>query len=241
VAGEDVMIRLADLLYRVGTPRALEAILAQRNLLPPSEFSCVLRSALRSWPPSRVFEEFSPLLSQKKGAGKEKCAELERFVAATVWDKTSRFSPPLAGGVLDSAEPEPREPVTWDARWLDAAIKTDHQTIVCCLARPNHEAALDYLLKLGEATKTSNSGLLIRALVRCEYPKTTEVFLRLAAKRAKGAKYLDYELRFLFESARYLPAAGLPNLEAFAATLDEKLMGGFLEAIAPLRATPQGS
>ena len=47
--------------------------------------------------------------------------------------------------------------------------------------------------------------------------------------------YLDYELRFLLENARHLPAADLPKLDAFAAKLDEKFVDRFLEAIAPLR------
>lgn len=235
VAGDDVMIRLGGLLYNVGTPKTLEAILAKRDLLPAAVFGFVLRSALRSWPAGKVFEEFSPLLTQTKGAGKEKCAELERFISATAWDKDSRFGPGLEDDESDAAGGLALKKVTWDARWLDAAIKADQHTIVCCLVRPDHKAALAYLLKLGEAKKTSDSGLLIRALVRCEYSKVTEVFLGLVTKKTKGAKYLDYELQFLFENARYLPGADLPKLDEFAAKLDEKFVDAFLEALGPLR------
>jgi hypothetical protein len=239
VAGDDVMIRLAGLLYSVGTPRTLEAILAKRDVLPPTVFGVVLRSALRTWSAEKVFAEFSPLLGQTKGVGKDKCAELERFISAAAWDDTSRFSPALADDDLNAAEQQTFKKVTWDARWLDAAIKAGQQTIACCLARPAHKAALHYLLNLGEAKKASDPGLLIRALVRCEYPKVTEVFLNLVAKKTKGAKYLDYELQFLFENARYLPVADLPKLDAFAAKLDEKFMDAFLEALAPLRPSHQ--
>jgi hypothetical protein len=235
VAGDDVMIRLAGLLYNVGTPKTLETILAKRGVLPATAFGFVLRSALRSWPAEKVFEEFSSLLSQKKGAGKDKCAELERFISATSWDENSRFSPALSDHDLDSAEEQALKQVTWDARWLDAAIKADQQTVVCRLARPNHKAALNYLLKLVEVKKTSDSGLLIRALVRCGYSKVTDVFLNLVAKKVKGARTFDYELQFLFENARHLPAADLPKLDAFAAKLEEKFVDGFLEALAPLR------
>lgn len=239
VAGDDVMVRLAGLLYNVGTPKTLEAILAKRDVLPPTVFSFVLRSALRTWPAEKVFAEFSPLLGQTKGAGKDKCAELERFISATAWHENSRFSPALADDDLNAAEQQTLKKVTWDARWLDAAVKAGQQTIACCLARPAHKAALNYLLNLGEAKKTSDPGLLIRALVRCEYPKATEVFLNLVAKKTKGAKHLDYELQCLFENARYLPVADLPKLDAFAAKLDEKFMDGFLEALAPLRPSHQ--
>jgi hypothetical protein len=235
VAGDDVMIRLAGLLYNVGTPRTQEAILAKRDMLPPSVFGLVLRSALRSWSAAKVFEEFSPLLGEKKGAAKDRCAELERFISATAWDESSRFSPDIPDDDLDPAGEQALKKVTWDTRWLDAAVKADQQTIVCCLARPNHKAALNYLLNLSVAKKTPDSGLLIRALARCDYPKVTDVFLSLVTKKTKGAKYLDYELQFLFENARHLPAADLPRLDAFAAKLDEKFMDKYLEALEPLR------
>jgi len=234
-AGDDIMIRLASLLYGVGSPRTLEAILAKREALPPNVFGFVLRSALRLWPADKVFEEFSPLLGQKKGAGKEKCEELERFISASQWEGDSRFSPMPSDNGPDSAEEQALKRVKWDERWLDAAIKADQPTVVCCLARPNHKAALTCLLNLGEAKKTSDAGLLVRALVRCQYPKVTDFFLGLVAKKAKGAKYLDYELQFLLENARHLPAADLPKLDEFAAGLDEKFVDHFLEALAPLR------
>lgn len=235
VAGDDIMIRLAGLLYNVGTPKTLEAILAKRDALPATVFGFVLRSALRTWTAEKVFTEFSPLLGQAKGAGKEKCAELERFISATAWDENSRFNPAAYDDDLESAAEQTLKKVQWDARWLEAAVKADQQTIVCSLARPNHKPALNYLLNLGEAKKTSDSGLLIRALVRSEYPEVTDVFLNLVTKKTKGAKYLDYELQFLFENARHLPAADLTKLDAFAAKLDEKFMDSFLEAIGPLR------
>ena len=239
-AGTDLMARLAALLYNIGSPKTLEAVLAKRDVLPPAAFPQVLRSALRTWPADRVYTEFSPLLDQKKGAGKEKSEEVQRLISATHWDDASRFDP-MAYDESDSGDKQALKGVEWDARWLDAAIKADQETIVCCLARPNHKAALDYLLKLGEAKKTSDAGLTVRALVRCQYPKVTEHFLDLVARKTKGAKYLDYELQFLLENARHLPASDLPKLEAFAARLDEKFVDQFLEAIAPLRATRQAT
>jgi hypothetical protein len=241
VAGDDVMIRLARLLYNVGTPKTLDAILAKRDVLPPTVFGFVLRSALRTWSAAKVFDEFSPLLAQTKGGGKEKSAELERLISAAAWDRDSRFSPAIADEDSDSAGAVTLMKATWDGRWLDAAINADQLTVVCCLARPGHKAALTYLLGFGNAKRTSDAGLLIRALTRCQYPKVTEVFLSLVAKKTKGAKYCDYELQFLFENARHLPAADLPKLDQFAATLDEKFVDQFLEGLGPLRAVNQAT
>jgi hypothetical protein len=187
---------------------------------------------LRTWTPERVFQEFSPLLEQKKGTGKDKSEEIQRLIAASHRDEASRGEP-------DSSDEQALDKVVWDARWLDAGIKADQPTAVCCLARPGHRGALDYLLKLGDAKKTSDAGWVVRALARCQYPKVTDYFLDLVAKKTKGAKYFDYELQFLFENARHLPLDDLSKLDDFAAKLDEKFVDRFLAALAPLRPTNQ--
>src|SRR2546425_475104 len=129
VAGADLMVRLSSLLYNIGSPKAFDALLAKRDVLPPTAFGHVLYSALRTWPPDKVYKEFAPLLEQKKGAGKEKSVELERVISAAHFD-------PMVSDGPDSDEGQALKKVEWDARWLDAAIKADQQTIVCFLARP---------------------------------------------------------------------------------------------------------
>src|SRR6185295_15223683 len=83
--------------------------------------------------------------------------------------------------------------------------------------------------------KSDEAGLIIKALARCKYPKVTETFLNAVSARTKKAKYFDYDLQFLLRSAQYLPPADLPQLDAFAANLDEKFVDKYLEALAPLR------
>jgi hypothetical protein len=234
LAGAELMTRIAGLLYSIGSPRALEAVLAQRGILPTAAFPQVLHSALRTWPPDKVFTEFSPLLDVTKGAGKEKVQHLQHAISAAHWDETSRFNP-MAYIDPDDSNDQLLRKHAWDARWLDAAIKADQAAIVCCLARPNHKAVLDYLLKLGDAKKSIDGGMIVRALARCQYSKITDCFLELIARKTKNAKYLDYELQSLFENARHLPPADLAKLEAFAAKLDEKFVDQYLEALAPLR------
>ncbi|MDB6110439.1 MAG: hypothetical protein JWR69_2189 [Pedosphaera sp.] len=241
VAGADLMLRLAGLLYGVGSQKTLEAMLAKRDVLPAMAFGLVLRSALRTWPAEKVYQEFSPLLGQAKGAGKEKSDVIEQFVSAANWDGDSRFFPWGYNGDLDETREQAVMKIAWDSRWLDAAIKADRQSMACCLARPGHKAVIAYLLHPGENKKTSDAGSIIQALVRCQYPKITDFFLDLLAKKIKNKKYLDYELQFLFENARHLPAADLPKLDAFAVKLDEKFMDKYLEALAPLRPTHQPS
>jgi hypothetical protein len=241
LTGADLLERLTVLLYQIGSPRTIEAILAKRESLPAAVFPQILRSALRTWPADKVYQEFSPLLGQTKGPGKEKADVIEHFVSAANWDGDSRFNPAGYRSDFDATQEQAAMKTAWDARWLDAAIKADRQSMVCCLAPPGHKAALTYLLNVDDAKKTSDSGALIRALVRCQYPKVTDFFLDLVAKKIKSAKYLDYELQFLFENARHLPAADLPKLDAFAAKLDEKFMDKYLESLAPLRPTLQSN
>ncbi|MEI9866343.1 MAG: hypothetical protein WDN00_17660 [Limisphaerales bacterium] len=133
LAGTDLMERLTVLLYEIGSPKALEAILAKREMLSPAVFLQIWKSALRMWPAEKVFEEFSPLLENTKGAGKEKSLGLQRAIHAAHDDRVAHAVLPVG------------KVVTWDPRWLDAAIKADAQMIVFCLARPNHKASLNYL------------------------------------------------------------------------------------------------
>jgi len=237
IAGADLMDRLASLLCYIGTPQALEAVLAKRDVLPLTAFPQVARCALRSWTADKVYQEFAPLLEQKKGAGKDKGDEIQRVIVASRWDDDSRFQ--VMDDEPDSVESQDLKKVEWDPRWLEAAIKGDRQTIVCCLAKPGHKGALTYLVRLLESKKVDQSGLVVQALARSQYPKVTDLFLDLVARKTKKASYLDYEGMLLFESARRLPAADLPKLEAFVPKLDEKFTDLYLEAIAPLRPTSQ--
>jgi len=230
----DLLDRLATLLYQLGSPRALEAILAKRDVLPPASFTQVLLSAARTWPASRVYDEFASLLGQEKGAGKQKGDLIEHIIRASGHGYVPD-SDALAGALYNPEDAQALKGFEWDSRWLDAAIRTGRQTIVCCLAQPGHRQATAYLLKAVETKGQSETGLIIRALARCQYPKLTDLFLELAARKTMAAKYSDYGLELLFMSARYLPAADLPRLDAFAARLDEKFLDKYLEALEPLR------
>lgn len=235
-AQTDMVFHIVAGLYNLGSPQALEALLTKRDSLPPSTFPHVLRSALRTWPADKVFTEFSPLLEQKKGAGREKADELERVFYVTSRGRDvalfNRYVP-------EADEPEDTLTVTWDSRWLDAAIKAERPEAVCSLARPGHKGIVTYLLKLVEAKGKLRLGLIIEALARCQYPKLTDLYLNLVAKGTKGSKRWDYDLQQLIETARYLPPADLPRLEEFAGKLDQNYQDHFLEAIAPLRPASQ--
>lgn len=233
--GPDVIYQIAELVEQIGTPEALQGILAKRAALPPMAFTSILRSALRTWSPDKVFDEFSPLLDQKKGAAKEKAEEIER----TIW--TTRNEGALIYYDFTTIDPEEqaalpkKEAIVWDDRWVDAAVKANRPLIVCCLVKPAQKQALAYLSKLAEDKGQAQCGFIIQALARCQYPKVTDIFMDLVAKKTKGARYIDYELQLLLGSARHLPATDLPRLDEFAAKLDEKFMDPYLEAIAPLR------
>src|SRR5205823_6549722 len=81
-SGADLLDRLASLLHDLSSTRALEAVLARRDILPPASFNQVFRSALRIWPKDKVFQEFSPFLGQKKGAAKEKGEMIQQVIWA---------------------------------------------------------------------------------------------------------------------------------------------------------------
>jgi len=67
----------------------------------------------------------------------------------------------------------------------------------------------------------------------------TDAFLSTVEKKTKNARYFDYDLQLLFESARVLPKSDLPKLEALAPKMDEKFVDKYLEALEPLRPARQ--
>jgi hypothetical protein len=236
IGADDIVDRLASLLYNIESLAGFEAILAKRNVLPPTVFTQVIYSALRTWPPAKVFEEFSPLLTEKKGAGKAKNEMLQHVIRVARGGFVA-YEEQYYG--FDETDPESKwfDKVSWDPRWADAAIKADLPVIVCCFAEPDHKGAITYLVNQAQDKKSDEAGLIIKALARCKYPKVTETFLNAVTARTKKSKFLDYDLQFLLKSAQFLPPADLPQLDAFAANLDEKFVDKFLEAIQPLRPT----
>jgi hypothetical protein len=232
-SGADMMDRLAWLLYEISTPKSLEAVLAQRDVLPLGAFTQVLHSALRIWSAEKVYQEFSPLLDQGKGAGKHKSETLQHTIRTAYHGHLAEPFDPT--DIVDESEAQKMAKLEWDPRWLDAAIKADLPITVCCLARPGHKGVISYLLKVTEGKAQFQTGLIIQALARCQYPKVTDTFLDLVAKKTKAARYFDYDLQSLLQSVRHLPVADLPNLDAFAAKLDEKFVDKYLEALEPLR------
>ncbi|MEW6307358.1 MAG: HEAT repeat domain-containing protein, partial [Verrucomicrobiota bacterium] len=183
VAGADLVAMLAAMLEHLGSARALDAVLERRDAIPPSAFPHVLSCALRAWPADRVYQEFSPLLEQKRGAGKEKARQIE----TAIWSGFSN---------ADDSEPGERK-VAWDIRWLDAAIKADNELIVYSLATPNHKGAIAYLLKALESKK-QQAGYIIQTLARCRHPGLTDVFIDLVQRKTKKAQAFDWEIRQLF-------------------------------------------
>jgi hypothetical protein len=233
IGGDDIVDRLVTLLYEIGSPRALEAILAKQNALPAVAYTQLIYSALRTWPPAKVYEEFSPLLAEKKGAGKAKNEMLQHVIRVArgfvAYDEEYY--------AFDETDPESKlfDKVSWDKRWADSAIKAELPEIVCCFAEPDHKGAITYLVNQSQDKKSDEVGLIIKTLARCKYPKVTETFLDAVSAKTRKAKFFDYDLQYLFRSARYLPPADLPQLDAYAANLDEKFIDKYLEALAPLR------
>jgi hypothetical protein len=234
IGGDDIVDRLVALLYEIGSPKTLDAILAKQNVLPAAAFTQVIYSALRTWPPGKVYEEFSPLLAEKKGAGKAKNEMLQQVLRVARGGFVAYEEEYYA---FDETDPESKlfEKVSWDPRWVDAAIKAELPVIVCCFSEPDHKGAITYLVNQSQDKKSDEAGLIIKTLARCKYPKVTETFLNAVTARTKKAKFFDYDLQFLLRSARFLPPEDLPQLDAYAATLDEKFVDKFLEAIQPLR------
>lgn len=233
ISGPDILRQLAELLYGIGSPQALSLIITHQDKISLDSFHLVLLSALRTWPPAKVFDEFAPLLEQKKRPAKDYADAIERAMRSSLHREIAEDL-----GVDPDDQAQKLAKIEWDSRWLDAAIKANRMDMVGFLARPGHKGAITYLLKQLDG-KGHDLFAAVEVLSRCQYPKLTETYLGLVTKRIKGVKQVDYSLINLFNCARYLPAADLPKLDAFATKLDEKFVDHFLEALAPLRTTTQ--
>ncbi|MBN8246065.1 MAG: HEAT repeat domain-containing protein [Verrucomicrobia bacterium] len=234
LGGSGIPKQAAELLYRIGSPRSLESILASREVLPLDCFQLVVQTAIRSWPPARVFDEFAPLLKSRKAADKKKVGPIENAMGIAL-DREEWAA--LAEDSSRNLGLRPLQDAEWDPRWLDVALEADQHLMVCYLARPGHPAAIEYLVKSLASGRPVDAPFSIRALSWCQYPRLTEVFMELVTKSTQGVRQVSWATQKLFQSARHLPAADLPKLESFAATLDEKFMEPFLEALASLRST----
>lgn len=233
VGGADVVVRLAERLFLCGSQSAFDSILTRRDSLPSAAFDTVLNTAFKAWPPGNVFDEFSPLLASAKGAQKSRFNALYRRILAAGHFRSGQRTGSDTDMGMDTAELDPR--------WLDAAIAADHDALVCLFARPGHSGALEYLLKIARGEKGTASGGVVNALVRCNYPEVTSVFLDLVSRKTKSSGYVDYELQLILGAAPALPVTDLPKLEAFASTLPDKFTDRFLDAISPLRTASSNS
>jgi hypothetical protein len=244
-AGTDVTAWLAALLYKVNTAGAHQALLAKRDILPPSAFDQVLRSALITWSPEHFYKEFSPLLEQKKGRTQVKSEELTQLLLFAAQRKNSGESLDELDLRHFGIEPVPGSKRTdlleLDPRWLDTAVKVDALLLVCELLRADHKPAIAHLTKALTAKNQTDAGAIVQALARCHHADVTDLFLAQVSRLAKKGGNQNYELQYLLISARHLPPADLPRLEEFAGKLDQNYQDHFLEAIAPLRPTSQSN
>ena len=235
LTGADLTAKLAELLCNIGSPTAYEAVLQNRDSIPPAYFQFVLHSAVMAWSPEKVYEEFSPLLSSSRGVLKLRSESMQRML----WQYTQEPNTAEDGGDSETGASEPDQPrVRLDPRWLDAAVQADIPDLACRMARPGNPKLVDYLLKKLNP-KTEYQGSIIEALAKCQYPKITDAFIDLLQNKTKKAPVLTYDIITLMDTARVLPPTDLPKLDAFAAKLDEKFTDRFLEALAPLRSAAQ--
>lgn len=235
ISGQDILRQIAELLYGIGSPQTLSLIIRHQDKIPVDSFHLVLLSALRSWSPAKVFDEFAPLLAQKKRPAKEYADAIERAMRSSLHREVTEDL-----GVDPDDQAQKLAKIEWDSRWLDVAIKADRVNMVNLLARPGHKGVIAYLLKQLDG-KGHVLFTAVEVLGRCQYPKLTDTFLELVTKRIKGVKQIDYSLISLLNCARHLPVADLPKLDAFATKLDERFVDHFLEALAPLRTANQST
>jgi hypothetical protein len=101
----------------------------------------------------------------------------------------------------------------------DAAIKADLLVIVCC--RRTRSQRRNNLSRKPIADKSDEAGLRNAGSLQISESHRS---LQRSHRETKKSKFLDYDLQFLLKSARFFAAHRLAQLDAYAASLDEKFI-----------------
>jgi hypothetical protein len=242
-SGKDIVHRLAQIMA-TGPKGARQTLIDSHAMLSAEELPQAFIAARRTLPPAKVFELFSPYLTNggddKKKKGDTAAAKREAICDMVVnpwqWRYTYHYS--TFRDELDDEESEAIKQL--DPRWLDVAVKLGHIGLVQSLARPGHAAA-NKLLEQAFAEKLKKTSNLHEALgvlatmVKVQHPTATDSFLTVLGKNTK-ATYWGWYTYYLGPLIPDLPKEALPRIEEALPKLPEKAIDQLLEHVQALKA-----
>ncbi|MBX9677245.1 MAG: HEAT repeat domain-containing protein [Gemmataceae bacterium] len=206
-----------------GSSRLVSILVEQHASLPAHDLGSCFAWAMRTLPPEKVYECFSPYLTTKGDTRKK----------GTNVDKRSEILEELMIGSGGTAN----ESAKLDPRWLDLAVALEDANLVSWLIRPGHEGAICFLSKsFGEQMKKGklpyDAQETATAMIRGKHPDAADATVALIDRFADKAHYSLHRIgSFISE----LPRSALPRLEALIPKLNEPLANELLGWLQPLR------
>jgi hypothetical protein len=126
-----------------------------------------------------------------------------------------------------------------DPRWLDAAVESGSEDLVCRLSRPDHAATNKFLsTKLAELKKPHEAQEVLRTMIRIRHPSATDAVVNELKKLAKDTAHHYYLSYWYGPMIADLPKTALPALEALMPGLPEKMVDQLMESVLALKNKP---
>jgi hypothetical protein len=126
-----------------------------------------------------------------------------------------------------------------DARWLDAAVESGSQDLVCRLARPDYPGTNKFLAgKLTELKKPHEAQEVLRTMIRIRHPGATEAVVNELKKLAKEPSHHYYLSYWYGPMIADLPRSALATFEALMPTLPDKMVDQLMESVLALKNKP---
>lgn len=257
VSGQDVSDTVARLMAMSRLPNCHAALASNVESLAPEQLAFAFIGMSRVGTPAEVFATFSPLL-QAEPSGQKKSSPaarkrqvLEEFLQNLLDDDDANQAYGQERlfrrgfGRYYRTSPAHEAGAAWtrksalDPRWLDAAVAAENVTLVCSLARSNHEGCAAFLsraLKSSLAKKDASHDVvqILSTMLKIGHSESTDGLIE-AITSATAKKSAYYHTFWLARLIPELPVAAVAKVEALLPSLPEKVLDEFAPYVQTLK------
>ncbi|MCC9607957.1 HEAT repeat domain-containing protein [Blastopirellula sp. JC732] len=218
------------------TDKTRDLVIANHESLDEHGLDIAVEAAIRQEKPKRFYDLFHGYLIPPKDGKKGKAAAAANAKAEAV--SSTLISHTRLPNLLYDYQPEIRNVVELDPRWLDLAIEVDDLPLAIQIARPKHPGVQKYLEENVQAFlkgKTESYEMLeaLQAMIRINHPKAVDCLTQAMLKKVKYA--VSYYSGIFSRLIGMLTPADVPKLEACIAKMDEADADRYIVAIADLK------
>ena len=238
-SGGDVNEHVARILSH-GTPAMQKKLVAEQANLAGPMLSSAIYAARAIMPPADFYREFAPLLKGLTSKRGKKGGENERgVILADILTHGERRHYYRYVTYLGNEE-KPEKSRELDPRWLDSAIETGDEDLVCALARSGHDGVNAFLAEhLAAVKKSSHEATnLLQAMVRIGHPGVADAIIMELKRQAKEATPYFYGGYWLSRLIAELPKNAASKFEELLPTLPERMIDQLMDAVTTLKNKP---